>query len=200
MRRAALLLLLGTAGASGCAALAGVRAGSDPAAQLTAGAAAVRSQEYLEARGLLEPLFYEKSEQRVGQQALVVLLAGEMDNRNPDRRLWAAADLATRFLAVDAAEPWLVPVVETMYLLALELGAAEERIAEAETARASAEARARLPALAGETVPARLERATRERDQARRQAEQLQQQLTARERELRETRAELERIRRTIRP
>jgi hypothetical protein len=45
-----------------------------------------------------------------------------------------------------------------------------------------------------------MQRLTAERDQARRQAEQVQQQLNTRERELRETRAELERIKRTIRP
>jgi chromosome segregation ATPase len=90
-------------------------------------------------------------------------------------------------------------VATTFYLLAMELGAAEERIAEAEAARDTAEAR-NLPASARESVPVRVGRITAERDQARRQAEQLQQQLAARDRELRETRAELDRIKRTIRP
>jgi hypothetical protein len=202
MTRAALLLLVSMTGATGCAAVASLRGGEPPQSQLEAGASAVRQQEYLRARGLLEPLFYDRPHERVGQQALLVLLAAELDNRNPDRRLWAAADLAGRFLNGEPVDPWLVPVAETLYLISMELGAAEERIAEAENARASAEARAgqRLPATTQESVPARVGRLTTERDQARRQVEQLQQQLATRDRELRETRAELERIRRTIRP
>jgi hypothetical protein len=199
MRRAALLLVL-SAAVSGCAAVAAIR-GDSPREQLAQGAAAVEAQEYLRARGLLEPLFYERPHDAIGQQALLVLLAAELDNRNPDRRLWAAADMAGRLLNVPAAEPWTVPLAETYYLIAMELGAAEERVARAESARASAEARARsLPATTQESVPARVSRITAERDQARRQAEQLQQQLAARDRDLRETRAELERIKRTIRP
>lgn len=201
MTRAALLLLLSMAGATGCAAIASIR-GEDPRVQLAAGAAALEAQEYLRARGLLEPLFYGGPEGLIGQQALLLLLAGELDNRNPSRRLWAAADLATRFLTSEPADPWLVPLAETFYLLSMELGAAEERIARAETAAATAEQRARasLPASTQESVPARLGRVTTERDQARRQLADVQQQLTTRERELRETRAELERIKRTIRP
>jgi hypothetical protein len=194
-----MLLLLGTVGLSGCAAVAAIR-GDSPRDQLAAGAAAVEAQEYLRARGLLEPLFYERPGDTVGQAALLVLLAAELDNRNPERRLWAAADMAGRLLAVEPAERWFVPVAETFYLLAVELGANEERIAAAESARATAEAARRLPATTQESVPARVGRVTAERDQARRQAEQLQQQLATRDRELRETRAELERIKRTIRP
>lgn len=199
--RTAVLIALTAAGATACATLDSIR-GDNPREQLAAGAAAVQAQEYLRARGLLEPLFYDRPHDAVGQQALLVLLAAELDNRNPDRRLWAAADMAERFMAGEPAEPWTVPIVESYYLLAMELGATEERIAAAETARASAEARAsqRLPASTQESVPSRMQRVTAERDQARRQAEQLQQQLNTRDRELRETRAELERIKRTIRP
>src|SRR5690606_32419589 len=94
---------------------------------------------------------------------------------------------------------WMVPVAESFYLLATELGAQEERIARADSARVAAETQARsLPQTSQATVPARIRVATEERDAARRQAEQLQQQLTARERELRETKQELERIKRTI--
>jgi hypothetical protein len=201
------MLLLGTVGLSGCAAVAAIR-GDNPRDQLEAGAAAVVAQEYLRARGLLEPLYYARPHEALGQTALLVLLAAELDNRNPDRRLWAAADMAGRLLAAETAESWMVPLGETYYLLAMELGAAEERIAAAESARATAEsARAtaearqrQLPASTQESVPARVGRVTTERDQARRQVEQLQQQLATRDRELRETRAELERIKRTIRP
>jgi DNA repair exonuclease SbcCD ATPase subunit len=180
--------------------VASLRGTPTPGEQLEAGAEAIRQQEYLRARGLLEPLFYDRPHQTVGQQALLLLLAAELDNRNPDRRLWAAADMAGRFLTAEPAQPWMVPLAESYYVLAMELGAAEERIAEAETARATAEAQTRLPQTAQQSVPERVRQVTAERDQARRQAEQLQQQLAVRDRELRETRAELERVRRTIRP
>jgi hypothetical protein len=201
-----MLIVLSTMGLSGCAAVGAIR-GESPRAQLEAGAAAVEAQEYLRARGLLDPLYYGRPSDPVGQMALLVLIAAELDNRNPERRLWAAADMAGRMLANEATEPWMVPLAETYYLVAMELGAAEERVAAAESARAAAEsARAsaesarRLPATTQESVPARVGRITSDRDQARRQVEQLQQQLATRDRELRETRAELERIKRTIRP
>jgi colicin import membrane protein len=204
MIRTALLLALSTVMAAGCAAL--VRAGdNDAAAQLDEGAAAVSAQEFLRARGLLEPLFYTRPDGPIARQALLVLIAAELDNRNPDRRLWAAADMAARLLQLETLEPWAVPVAESYYLLAMELGAAEQRIAAAETARAQAQAeaaaaRARLPETTRESVPARLGRITSERDQQRRRADQLEQQLAARDRELAETKQELERIKRTIRP
>lgn len=194
----AMLPLLGALAMTGCGALAGIR-GENPWSQLEAGVAAAEAQEYMQARGLLEPLFYQRPNDVVGQRALLVLVAAELDNRNPDRRLWAAADMAGRMLNTEPAEAWMSPVAASYYLLAMELGAAEERIAQAEAARQTAEAR-NLPASTQESVPARVGRITAERDQARRQAEQLQQQLAARERELRETRAELDRIKRTIRP
>jgi hypothetical protein len=197
MVRAMLLLVVSTAAMAGCAALTGLRGGEDPRALLHDGVAAVEAQEFLRARGLLEPLVRERPHEPIGQQAALVLIAAELDARNPQRRLWAAADQAGRLLS-SPLEPWLVPVAESYYLLALELGAAEERVAQAEARTAQLERE--LPALTRETVPAREDRLTSERDQARRQAEQLQQQLATRDRELRETRQELERIRRTIRP
>jgi hypothetical protein len=195
MGRAALLLALSAVVAAGCAAIGG-RGTPDPQAQLVEGVAAVQAQQYLRARGLLEPLFFQRYSEPVGQQALLVLIASEIDHRNPDRRLWAAADMAGRLINLPGAEPWVVPVAEAYYLLALELGAAEERVAQAEARAADA----RLPQPTRESVPAQISRITAERDQARRRAEQMEQQLATRDRELRETRQELERIRRTIRP
>jgi hypothetical protein len=198
MRRAVLLLVLSALGTAGCAAVFGGDA-PDPRVQLQEGAAAVEARQFLRARGLLEPLYYADPSGPVGQQALLVLIAAELDNRNADRRLWAAADMASRLLNLERIEPWMVPVAETYYLLALELGAAEQRIAQAETARAEAETRA-LPTLTRESVPARVNRISAERDQARRRAEQAEQQLAERDRELLQTKQELDRIRRTIRP
>ncbi|HSJ06924.1 MAG TPA: hypothetical protein VK936_09485 [Longimicrobiales bacterium] len=200
MRGAAWLVAAVALGAAGCAAVTPDRQ-ADPRAQLREGVAAIEAQEYLRARGLLEPLFYDRPREIVGQHALLLLVAAELDHRNPDRRLWAAADMAGRLLGLDGVDPWLVPLAETYYLLAMELGAAEQRIELAETAQEAAEqASERLPQTSRESVPAQIGRIAAERDQARRRAEQLEQQLTARDRELRETRQELERVKRTIRP
>ena len=198
MVRATLLLVTCAAMLGGCAAVRSAAAeAEDPRVQLSEGVAALAEQEYLRARGLLEPLMRERPGDALGQQAWLALIALELDARNPNRRLWAAADLAGRLLSGAPAEPWITPVAESYYLLALELGAAEDRAAQGARTEAPGAA---LPALPRETVPQRVGRVTSERDQARRQAEQLQQQLATRDRELRETRQELERIRRTIRP
>jgi hypothetical protein len=200
MRRAVLVLVMSVLGTAGCAAIFGAR-GPDLRLQLHEGVAAVEARQYLRARGLLEPLYYNDPTDANAHRALLVLVAAELDNRNPDRRLWAAADMASRLLAREDVEAWMVPMAETYYLLAMELGAAEQRIARAESARAAAETRARaLPTSARESVPAQIGRVAAERDQARRRAEQAEQQLAERDRELRETKQELDRIRRTIRP
>jgi len=200
MRRAA-LVALAAAGLSGCAAVSWVRGGDDmdPDDRLTAGAQAVQAREYARAWSLLEPLTKEHADDEVGQAAMLTLVAMELDQRNVERRLWAGADIAARLLNVPELEPWIVPVAESFYVLANELGAQEQRIQQADSALAVAEARVRsLPRAPEQTVPGRISQIAGERDSARRQAEQLQQQLAAKDRELRETKAELERIKRTI--
>jgi hypothetical protein len=205
-----LLVVLSVAGVTGCGAitLAGV---VTPSEQLAHGAAALEAQDYARARELLEPVYYQHWQEPVGQQALLMLIAAELDGRNPNRRLWAAADMATKLLDIPQAEPWVVPVAESYYLLAVELGATEERLALAEAARADAEERAvraeraavrtrRLPSTTRETVPAQLRRLNQNREELRRQVGQLQQEINERDRELRETRQELERVRKTIKP
>lgn len=203
MRRAALLLALTTAGLTGCAALSFTRP-PDARAQLNEGVAALEARDYRAARALLEPLYRERWQERVGQQAMLALIAADLDNRNPERRLWAAAEMAARLLSIPDLEPWLIPVGESYYLLALELGAQEERVARAETARAAAEAEVaaverELPASAAESVPARINRITTERDSLRRRVSELEQLAEARNKELRDTKQELERVKQTIR-
>lgn len=203
MTRAALLLALITAGLTGCAALSFARP-PDARAQLNQGVAALESRDYPGARALLEPLYREHWQDRIGQQAMLALIAADLDNRNPERRLWAAAEMSARLLSVPELEPWLIPVGESYYLLALELGAQEERVARAETARAAAEAEVaaverELPASAAESVPARINRITTERDSLRRRVTELEQLAEARDKELRETKQELERVKQTIR-
>lgn len=203
MRRAALLTALSVAALTGCAAVAATRA-TDPGVQLQQGVSALRAQQYPLARNLLEPLYRERSAEPVGQRATLAAIAAELDGRNPERRLWAGAELAAWLLNVPNLEPWMVPIAESYYLLAMELGAQEERVARADAARDAAEQRARLaenvPTNPRQTVPAQLRAVANERDAQRRRAEQAEAQLAARERELRETKAELERIKKIIKP
>jgi vacuolar-type H+-ATPase subunit I/STV1 len=203
MRRAALLLALTMAGLSGCAALS-MKRQPDARAQLNQGVAALEAQDYAGARALLEPLYREHWQDGVGQQAMLALIAADLDNRNPDRRLWAAAEMAARLLSIPELEPWLIPVGESYYLLALELGAQEERVARADAARAAAEAEVaaaerELPASAAESVPVRINRITTERDGLLRRVSELEEQAEARDKELRDTKQELERVKQTIR-
>ena len=201
MNRLALLLLAFSV--TGCATLASMYR-SDPEKQLDLGVTALLAQQYSEARTLLEPLFRERLDEETGQRAGVLLIAAELDNRNPQRRLWAAADMAARLLSAHDLESWLVPVGESYYLLALELGAQEQRLARADSARAAAEevmaeASRALPSFGLESVPARINRITAERDELRRRVSELNAAKDSIDTELRTTRQELERVRQTIR-
>jgi hypothetical protein len=189
---------------AGCAAL-GLTPAFTIEQRLERGLAQLSGEEVDEGYALLHEIATAYSYDELGQRALLALAAWELDPRNPRRRLWAAADLSALYLGADGVSSWTVPVAETLYLLAQELGAVEERAARAEEqARAAeqrareAEARARAaarqpPQFRGTTVPARVQAAAGERDQ-----------LAARVRELEQTvaaqRQELERIRQTLRP
>lgn len=203
MKRAALLLALTTAGVTGCAALSFSRQ-PDAREQLNQGVAALEAQDYAGARALLEPLYREHWQERVGQQAMLALIAADLDNRNSERRLWSAAEMAARLLSIPELEPWLIPVGESYYLLALELGAQEERVARADAARVAAEAQVaaverELPASAVESVTARINKITTERETLLRRVSQLEQEAEARTKELNDTKQELERVKQTIR-
>ena len=128
-----------------------------------------------------------------GQQAQLILAALDLDPRNPERRIAQGADIAASYLArSDKEEPWTVPVAQTLYLLGLELGAAEDRVekAEREAERANA---ARLPSLPGPSVMARIRTLDQERERLSKRVGDLEKQLQEKE-------AELERIKKTIRP
>lgn len=203
MKRAALLLALSMTGLAGCAAL-GLSGEPDPRVQLGRGLAALETRDYPAARGFLEPLYLERWREPVGQQALLALVSAELDNRNPQRRLWAAAEMSARLLSIPEIPVWMVPVAESYYLLAVELGAQEERLARADAARAAAEAEVaaavrELPSSNLESVPARINRITSERETLRRRVNELEQTVAARDKELKDTKQELERVKQTIR-
>jgi predicted nucleic acid-binding Zn-ribbon protein len=78
--------------------------------------------------------------------------------------------------------------------VALELGANEERIAQAESALDAAG----LPELNGQSFPAQLKVAQEERERLQRQVDSLQLRVGQTKKELDDTKAELERIRKTV--
>lgn len=210
MKRAAVCSALLVAGIAGCSAL---RPDRGPTAEdrLAQGLALLHEQQFRQAQAVLEQVYRAHWQEEVGQKALLALTASELDSRNGDRRLWYAADLASRYLGIEAQARWTVPVAETLYLLAQELGAQEEELARAEADRRQAEAeRAQaqralrtaegrgLPTSTRETVPARLRRISTERDELQRRLAAAEQRLATREKELRDAQQELERIRKTI--
>jgi hypothetical protein len=117
--------------------------------------------------------------------------------------------MSGRLLGIPQLEPWMVPVAESYYVLADELGASEARLALGASSPADAEARAAradvtggsgraVPVAARESVPSRINRLTAERDSLKRMIEEREQQIATRDRELRDTKQELERIKKTI--
>jgi hypothetical protein len=187
-----------------------------PEQRLAQGLAALEQREFGRGRALLDTLYREHWQQPVGRHAMLALIASELDPRNPDRRLSAAADLSARYLRFEDIPAWHVPLAETLYLIAQELGAVEERSARAaaQTAEANAASAAArreleaaesasgraLPTSPRESVPTRIRNLASERDDLKRRLVAAEQSLATRERELREAQAELERIRKTLTP
>ena len=130
-------------------------------------------------------------DEKHGRRALLVLAALELDPRNPARRIAVGADVAASYLELSERAPWTDPLAQTLYLLGLELGAAEERVEKAE--REAERVAARLPELPGPTVAARIRNVEQERDRLKTRVETLEKQLDEKEQEL-------QRIRKTIRP
>ena len=159
-------------------------------ARFEEGLTALGRGEYRIAHEHLSWVAQHHSRETYGQQALLTLAAMEMDPRNPTRRLGVGADLAAGYLRLPEKAGWTHSVAQTLYLLGLELGAAEDR---AERAERQAERTARLPNLPGPTVTARLRTIEQERDRFARRVDALEKQLAEKEQEL-------ERIKKTIRP
>ena len=61
----------------------------------------------------------------MGQRAVLALAAASLDPRNPNRRIDMGATYAARYLNDNTKAAWTEPVGETLYLMALELGATE---------------------------------------------------------------------------
>jgi hypothetical protein len=195
MRRTPFLLALLLAGVTGCAAF-GNGAAPEPERRLELGLQALAERDYSRAQEHLEWVYRTHWQEPVGQQALLALIAAEMDPRNTTRRLWASADMSARLLGIEQSPRWMEPLGETLYLLALELGANEERIARAQAALDSAQS---LPKFTGQSYPAQVQALRTERDSLKRRLDVLSTEREAMDKELKEKTAELERIRKTVR-
>jgi hypothetical protein len=169
--------------------------GSRAADRYEAGLAAAQRGDFASAHRDLGWVIETHGSESIGQRALLTVAALEMDPRNPQRRLALGADLAGAYLSAQP-ENWSQPVAQTLYLIALELGATEERLAQVEADRRDAERRAesttlpRLPA-ASATVPSRLKALSEERDKLANKVEQLEKQVAEKDKEL-------DRIRKTL--
>jgi hypothetical protein len=175
---------------AGCAALG--RSTPDPELRLQLGLAALAENDVAGARPHLDWVYRNYPAQAPGHQALLALIAAELDPRNPDRSLWTSADLAAQLIGAAGAPAWSRPVANTLYLVALELGASEERAA-------AAQQKVDMPRFDGPSLAAQMRELEEERDAQKRRADAQAQQIEQLEKEIREKNAEIERIRRTIR-
>jgi len=212
MRR--IFLLAALAASAGCAALASADRAPEPEAQLAAGLAALEHGEYSRARSHLGWVYSNHWDEPAGRQALLALIAADLDPRNPDRRLANAAELAARLVTGDEAPAWTSPLGESLYLIALELGAHDppatadslgadsiplDTLALLVDAAPLDPRLARLPTLDGLSLPARLAAVRTERDSLAARIGALESALAEREKAIREKDEELERIRKIIR-
>jgi hypothetical protein len=173
--------------------------------RLTVGLAAYERGDYVTANEELGWVVERYGDQVIGRQALLAVAAVEMDPRNPQRRLNLGANLLESYLRLEHQPDWVLPAAQTLYLMSMEMGAVEERVAQAEAGKQEAERRFQeverdLPTLPDPTatVSARLRAFKDERDRALKKVEQLEVQLVERDKKLVETEKELERIRKTL--
>src|SRR5688572_596008 len=96
------------------------------------GIAALRRGDFARASNDLNWVILKHANDPVGQRALLASASLEMDPRNPQRHLALGSDLAATYLQKAEEPEWSQALAQTLYLLALELGASEERLAQAE--------------------------------------------------------------------
>ena len=201
MRIPALLAGLFVLGLPGCATLENAF-GSEAEDQFDTGIAALQRGDYTAANRSLNWVIQRHGDEPIGKKALLVVAALEVDPRNPQRRLTLGSDLAGAYLQKNSEADWSQPVAQALYLLALEMGAAEERISEAEADKRAAERKVEtgLPSLPSptSTISARLRQMTEDRDRLAKKVEQLEAQVADRDKKLEEKEKELERIRKTL--
>ena len=177
-------------------------AAASPEDRLHAAMAALDSAQYATATKDLLALAQEYPGQAAGRAALLGAAAAELDPRNPDRQLDQGASLLVQYLSGAPPDDWTEPIAASFYLLAQEAGASAERVeaAQADAARARAEASARLPRLPGASLTTRLQDVQKDRDRLAARVRELETSTTTLNKQLADTVQELSRIRRTLRP
>lgn len=103
---------------------AAIPEGPSPAEELTRAAAAMGRDDRESGYIHLARVWRECGDSPVGRRALLVGAAAELDARSPERDLDLAAELASVYLESVGEREWGVPLAESLYLAALELGAA----------------------------------------------------------------------------
>lgn len=164
----------------------------EAAERLSRGLRALAERDYDAAHQDLSRVMAREPRTEDGRRATLVLAAAELDPRNPGRRPDVGADLTARYLADPLAPPWTVPVAETVYLLARELGAPPP------TGTVSPDRE--LPVLPGPSIAEELQQARAERDSLAGRVTELEGRVAALELQLAERDQEIARIRRALRP
>jgi chemotaxis protein histidine kinase CheA len=163
------ILIAGLLAVGGCASL-GQADQPSPEATFERALVALQEEDFQTAYEHLSWIYYEHAHRPIGERALLTLAAVEMDPRNTGRRLDVGAELAGRYFQHPNATPWSGAVSQTMYLLAMELGAAEERLARAEAERERAEREREQAERERQTARAEASRASATARQARSEA------------------------------
>jgi hypothetical protein len=195
MRYSALAAGLLALAVTACASLGLGKNGED---HYDAGLRAFKAGDYAAATEHLSLVAGPEPEDKEGRQALLMLAALEMDTRNPKRRLALGSDHAGTYLRLKETEPWTSAIAQTLYLLSVELGSAEERAAQAEADKQQAEAIVDGLPKDFQSWPQRLRTSEDQREKLVKKVEQLTEQVAERDKKLVEKDKELERIKKTL--
>jgi len=125
MLAAPILVAITMAAATGCASAPPTDTGVQPSEQLTSGLVALEAADYSIAYDNLIGVRSVCGDSPIGQQALLVLAAAELDPRNPQRQIELAAEFAAHFLGLPNRAAWAQPLAESLYLLSMEIGASD---------------------------------------------------------------------------
>lgn len=176
----------------GCASSHGAETGG-PHATFREGLAALDSARSERAYGQMEDVRRACGTAPLAQQSVLVEAAAALRDRSGERDPAHAAELAAAFLRQARPPAWGVPVAESLYLMALELGApVPSRAATDEVLRPDTEAPAEVP----ESCTARWDALDRQAlDVPRLAEESMANRMDRLEQRIRRLRMEIERLR-----
>lgn len=172
---------------SGCAHLKGDVEPS-PSERYRDGIAAWQEGDHERAALLLGMTAASERETVLGESALLLLTALELDPRNTTGTPAQAALLADELIAGPRVSASTARIGEVFHLLAQELGAPPPSDSSGS------------PRLLGEPLAARLDHLQAEHDRQRQELGRIQRELRSKDEEIEQLRRELERIRKTLRP